>query len=464
MNRTGCWLVVICLLLGGLGRASAQVTDATRVAAFREERALIQKLEGEIPETRGTTWDYGGWYRFSFTRFDDFMKDRELADHDLRIWGTLSVEDIHQFYVRGRVTFVDWASGDAPNGRDHDTVGPDLELGWYLFRLSRCVKKYWHQDWPVDVDVKLGRQYIEIGRGVVLSQILDAASIDVGNFYFGLKLFGGRSLDSQENLDVTAPMWWHDKRDFVGVQASVKNVIPRHEPYVFWVLVDDKNSYNAIPPAGQRFGYNPQYYGFGSQGYIIRNLRYWAEYIVEEGKSQTLGTGIRANAVVAGAEYYFTGVPTRPRVELEFGRGSGDGDKLSPTDTFGGNTPGTSDHCFLAYGYHDTGVAFAPRLANLRVYRATAACHPLERWNCLRNFELGMSYYWFEKDKRAGGVSDWRANLQNHNLGQEFDVFANWRITSDLLWSVRWGHFCPGRAFTDTNDREYVLTSVTYSF
>ncbi|HUW56600.1 MAG TPA: hypothetical protein VMZ92_08185, partial [Planctomycetota bacterium] len=74
------------------------------------------------------------------------------------------------------------------------------------------------------------------------------------------------------------------------------------------------------------------------------------------------------------------------------------------------------------------------------------------------------SYYWFDKDKGTGGVSDFRANLPNTDLGEELDLYANWRITSDLLFTVRWGLFWPGRAYTDRNDRQYVLGSVTYSF
>lgn len=463
MRRRWIWPVVACLLLTGVHEAWAQ-TDPARVAELREERELIQRLEAEIPDAAGTTWDYGGWYRFSFTRFDDLGLDREIADHDLRLWGSLSIGDVHQFYFRVRTTWADWAGGDSFNGNDHDRVGPNLDQGWYRFSLSRFAKKRWKQDWPVEMDFKIGRQYIEMGHGVVLSQILDAVALDLGNFYFDARVFAGKTFSSHENMDTSTPNFWHDKRNFFGAEASLKNVIPRHEPYVFALLVDDRNHHKTPPPAGQNWDYDPIYIGAGSRGYIFSKLRYWAEFIWETGQSHTTGRGINAHAWVTGLEYYFTDCPTRPYVTVEYGCGSGDSDKASPTNTVLGNLAGTTDEGFLAYGYHDTGVAFAPRLANLRVLRVGAACHPLERWKCLRDFELGASFYWFDKDKRAGGVSDTRANLPSSDLGTELDLFANWRITSDLLWTVRWGRFMPGRAFTDRNDREYVLTSITYSF
>ncbi|KPL04752.1 MAG: hypothetical protein AMK75_00630 [Planctomycetes bacterium SM23_65] len=463
MNTRWVWVAAVCLIVTGVHESHAQ-TDTARVAEFREERELIQQLEGEIPAVAGTTWDYGGWYRFSFTKFDDLGMDREAADHDVRLWGSLTLEDIHQFYFRVRTTWVDWAAGDAFNGNDWDRVGPNLDQGWYRLRLAKLARKYWKREWPCDVDVKVGRQYIEVGHGVVLSQILDAVLLDTGNYYFGARAFAAKTLSSNENLDVTAPKFRHDKRALFGFEASLKNVIPGHEPYAYALFVDDRNPYNAVPPVGQSFEYDPTYFGVGSRGHIINNLRYWAEYIWQRGHGHTIGTRIHADAWIAGLEYYFTSCPTRPRILVEYGEGSGDPDTVNPTNTVGGNVPGTPDEGFLAYGYHDTGVTFAPRLANLRVLRLTAACHPFEKCEILRNLEVGASYYWFDKDRRTGGVSDFRANLPRRDLGNELDLFANWRITSDLLFTVRWGRFMPGRAFSDRNDREYVLTSITYSF
>jgi len=468
MNKRCLWLVPACCLLVSIARAYGQEPDSVRMAQYREERSLIQRLEGEIPETLGTTWDFGGWYRFSYTRFDDFEKDREATDHDIRLWGSLTFQDIHQLYVRGRMDLIRWARGDSFDGNDHDVVGPNLDQGWYRFRMAKFAQKYFKRKWPVDVDIKLGRQYIEIGRGEVLSEILDAGTLEVGNFYFNALVFASQTPSSRHNLDISAPKFWHDRRDIYGFQASLKNVIPKNQPYVFGVFVDDRNKYEPVVP-GQAFGYSPNYIGFGNRGYLLADLRYWSESTWEWGTSHATGSlreeNIRASAFVTGAEYLASWCPTHPRVELEYGMGSGDSDRGSATNTIGGNLPFTDDKTFLAYGYHDTGVAFAPRLANLSVLRVTGSFRPFDWWDRLRNFEIGASWYWYEKDKSTGGVSDARAALPSHDLGTEYDLFATWRITSDLLWTVRYGKFSQGDAFIDNDDeREYVLTTITYSF
>ena len=457
----------VCVLLCADG-LFAQASDSARVAAQREELETIRQLEGEIPEVNGTAWDYGGYYRFSFTKFTDPIKRRQVYDQDFRIWGSLSVGNVHQFYVRGRVDIIDWRTGDSPTGKDDDVDGMNLDQGWYRLRVAQLAQKWGAKKWPVDIDVKLGRQYLEVGHGIVFSQIFDAAIFEVSNFYFDAQLFGGQNTASNHNLDETAPKYWHDHRRFFGGQVTLRNVVQRVEPYVYGLWVDDRNPYDG-GPAGQGFGYNPRYFGAGARVNPFANLRLWTEFIAEGGKSHAAGStrreNIDAHAFIAGAEYDFKDWPLRPRLEAEYGLGSGDSDRQSPANTLFGNKPFTDDQGFLAYGYHDTGVAFAPRLANLSVLRATASFHPLEFIECMRNLEMGASFYWFEKAKRAGGVTDFSATLPHKNLGTELDLFANWRITSDLLWTIRWGKFDLGRAYPNSGDsREYILTTLTYNF
>ncbi len=462
-------LAILTLALVGATEVAAQVSDASRVAAQREELERIRELEAEIPEIQGTTWDYGGWYRFSFTKFDDAITDREAAEHDVRLWASLSFADLHQFYVRVRTAFVDWARHDQPFGLDpEDVEGPSLDQGWYRVRLARLAEKYGSPKWPCDVDLKLGRQYLEIGRGVVFSRIFDAAILEGGNFYFNAQLFAGQTFSSNRNIDTFAPKWWHDDRTFAGFQASMTNVIPRVEPYVYGLWVNDRNDFDGGVP-GQGYGYDPRYLAVGARGNPWGGLRWWAEYIQEGGRSATAGSTRRekidAHAFIAGGEYVFADCYSRPRFEVEYGLASGDGDRASPIHATLGNTAFTKDKGFLAYGYHDTGVAFAGRFANLSVLRADASFRPLEFVPCLRELEVGAAYYWFRKDKAAGGISDLSASNADKDIGAELDLYANWRITSDLMWTVRWGRFNLGKAYVDPSDtREYVLTTITYSF
>ena len=44
------------------------------------------------------------------------------------------------------------------------------------------------------------------------------------------------------------------------------------------------------------------------------------------------------------------------------------------------------------------------------------------------------------------------------------DYYTNWRITSDLAWTARFGVFFPGSAFEDQTTRTFLLTGLTWSF
>ena len=49
-------------------------------------------------------------------------------------------------------------------------------------------------------------------------------------------------------------------------------------------------------------------------------------------------------------------------------------------------------------------------------------------------------------------------------LGWEMDYFANWRVTSDLAWTIRYGAFQPGAAFENDTCRQFLYSGVTFSF
>ncbi|HOF17334.1 MAG TPA: alginate export family protein, partial [Phycisphaerae bacterium] len=59
---------------------------------------------------------------------------------------------------------------------------------------------------------------------------------------------------------------------------------------------------------------------------------------------------------------------------------------------------------------------------------------------------------------------DTGATKDSHWLGWEWDVFCDWRITSDLTWTVRYGAFRPGAAYQNDDCRDFVYTAFTYSF
>jgi hypothetical protein len=50
-------------------------------------------------------------------------------------------------------------------------------------------------------------------------------------------------------------------------------------------------------------------------------------------------------------------------------------------------------------------------------------------------------------------------------LGFETDLYANYRVTSDLALTLRYGVFFPGTAISDNSEiRQFILLGVTLSF
>ena len=78
--------------------------------------------------------------------------------------------------------------------------------------------------------------------------------------------------------------------------------------------------------------------------------------------------------------------------------------------------------------------------------------------------ELGTDWFLYHKHHRDGAVSDFTANVQSGYLGWEMDYFANWKIASDVSWTVRYGLFFPGSAFSDRTTRTFLLTGVSWNF
>jgi hypothetical protein len=153
-----------------------------------------------------------------------------------------------------------------------------------------------------------------------------------------------------------------------------------------------------------------------------------------------------------------------PKIGGEYIFASGDSDRMgSPTNVLGGNTRG-NDTSFSGFGYRDTGLAFAPRMSNIHIWRTGASFMPLEKVKGLEKFELGTDWFMYARNHSAGAITDSTADTNAGFLGWEMDYYANWRITSDLSWTARVGTFFPTHAFSNETCRTFFLTGVTYSF
>lgn len=465
-------------MLGALADpSSAQTRSATPArqepdAFINQQRAVEERLrkqfDEEIGDSRRALFDWGGWYNTYLFVFDDGVESsRILRRFDLRLWGRLSLDQgAHQFYARGRFGFLDFNTGDSYDSNDDDVEGPNLERGFYRFDLSRALRAYREQTADYNVVVTAGRDLVMTGNGLALATPLDHLAVSGSYRSWELTLFGGRTVGSSQDFDLSRTAT-RMRRDVYGGELRYHG-FDRHEPFVYAFRQHDRNR-EAIYQPFQKYDYDSFYVGAGSTGELWEHVRYSTEWVYESGSSFghrqfIFDNDVEAWAVQAELEYLFPGVH-KARASIEYLFGSGDSDRFaSPTNSYGGNSGDRDDSGFIALGYRDTGLSFAPRYSNLHLWRTGASCHPWPDSQTFRHLELGADAYLFWKHHRDGAVSDPTANVRSGYLGWEMDYYLNWQVRADLSWTVRLGTFFPGQAYSDRSVRTFLLVGMTWSF
>jgi len=449
--------------------AGAQVQDGRRIY---DEQLRVQ-LDRQTPEAREIGFDAGGWFSFGFFNYDDELGEKHtLRQYELRAWGSLNVKGVHKFYVRGLVGYDDWNAGDNPKSYvgDEDT-DPEIERAWYELDLGRLLSGQVATRPPVGFKVKVGRQFAEIGTALVLSTPLDMIKFDLDVPNWRLMALLGDAIDDTPNIDGSERVATHQDRCFWGLELTYEG-LDHHRPFAYFLSNSDSTGATArrLTDPRQSFEYSSRYVGLGSRGTLVSpNLRYQAELVGEWGKTYSEGVTAGRDDICALAadvllEYLFPG-KTHPKVMLEYLYATGDDDRrASSSSTTGGNRPGTNDRAFNAFGFRDTGIAFTPKISNLHIYIVGASFFPFEDHKLFKKLEVGSKAFFYHKDKSGGPISDTTANTTEQWVGWEWDAYCNWRITSDLTWTLRYGAFRPGTAFRDQQCRQFLFTAVTFSF
>jgi len=442
---------------------------------YREQ--LRVELDKQQAAARQIGLDGGGWFTFALFNYDDpaARQDRTLRQHEIRLWGSYTHAGVHTFYVRGVTGYDDWNSGDNPDieGKSADDFRePRVERAWYQFDYDRLVSNRTGRKPDLGGQVKVGRDYYTIGTALTLALPLDAVQIVAHWRNWQVMGMFAMTIHDTANIDDSAAVSDRMDRHFYGGEVRYKG-FSRHEPFAYFLIQRDhtgKDS-SAARQTVQSYHYDSNYVGLGSTGSVLLpNLRYETELVFECGSSFAENVsdhteGIRAMAFDVLLEYLFD-CPRHPKVSFEYLFGSGDRNRrLSSTSTIGGNAAGTPDHAFNAFGFRDTGLAFGPDPANLHIFQGGVSVFPLEQCRRFRKMEVGTKVFFYMKHRNGGAISDTTAVNASSWVGWEWDLFCNWRITSDVSWTVRYGIFHPGEAFGGATDRRHFFyTGLTYSF
>ena len=469
-------------------------TDLERFERQLEQihRDNQRAIDDAISPLQRTTLDFGGWYTISFMAIDDAaQKTHQLVQHDLGGYARLNFEDVHEFFVRGVLTYRDFKTGDAFDRHGDDLIGPKLERATYRFDLQRAMSVYGDKDIKGNVVFQGGRQLVHWANGLTLSQDIDGAVVQLSYYPFSVELLGGLLRDSVTDLDPYRTNFTDDsRRSFFGAMVSAQ-INPRHTVFAYGLLQDDNNNdpvrEDIINGDGvtTRFGYDSHYIGIGARGNLTDRLLYSVEGVYQGGKTYSSGflgnpnegpitvvdptrDEIHAWALDARLDYYFSD-ENQTRLTAELVVASGDGDRsYHGTSSYGGNKPGTSDRGFNGFGMTNTGLAFAPSVSNLVLIRGGISTTPFPNVSFVRNLQVGSDLLVFNKLVSGGPINENTAD--STYLGTEADFYANWRITSDLALSMRYGVFLPGRALSHapggygSDPRHFFYSGLTLSF
>lgn len=438
--------------------------------AYNEQLRVL--LDQQVPTQRDVTLNGGGWFSFGFFDFDDATaanKERTLRQSQLRGWASINKQDTHEFYVRGLYNYDDWNSNTNPRGKGDDS-DEELERAWYTVNVNRFLDGDVGN--PVNLRLKVGRAFQTIGSAFTMSMPLDLLSINADIYDWQLTSFVGKTIFRSNNIDQSAQLYNRQDRILWGTEIAYDK-LSNHRPFGYFLANWDHTD-PMVPSSSQSFKYDSRYVGIGSRGILgSDDLRYSVELVGEWGESYASAASSGTNNIEAYAfdlllEYYVQH-PTRPRLMFEYMFGTGDPDRTtSSVATTGGNTAGTNDRAFNAFGFRDTGIAFAPSVSNLHIYVGGVSLFPFDHCEKLKRLEAGSKVFLYTKDRDRGATSDTSDTIANGGglVGSEWDVFLNWRITSDLVGTLRYGMFHPGSAYDggDKTPRDFLYSGLLVSF
>ncbi|MCS7033653.1 MAG: alginate export family protein [Phycisphaerae bacterium] len=490
------------LLAGAIGLVAssttlAQPVDLPTEGAARRAQQDIERFQRQLDEFRAASririnqeipigtrvfYDYGLFTSFNYLSLDDANLDnRGLRQVDLIGFARINLDGVHELFARGRGFYRDFNDGDAFDPEEGDGWDGHLDRLYYKFDLGRYVSGRTGEIGPSGASIKIGRDLVYWGTGLTLAQDLDAIVLDAFYEPLAVQLVAGRTPSDTVDIDSSRNNFDdHTIRCFYGALASMR--VGTHRPYVFALIQRDANTdisaiviQDGAQPIITRYDYNSYYLGIGSTGALTDRIAYGIEAVYEGGTTLSNSFDTASGAQIPQTEDdieayalnvqldYLMGDRRNTRLSTEFIYASGDEDRISSTNTFAGNAPGTRDEGFNAFGLLNTGTAFSPSVSNLICIRAGASTFPFPDHKFLRRMQVGIELFGFFKADSEGGSDE--PTLDRSYLGFEPDLYVNWQITSDISLALRYGVFFPGSAIqADEEHRQFFFAGLTFAF
>ena len=488
-RKTGPRTAAACLL--GVGGASLFGGSDVALAQQQRQQAAVERFERQleqiqrenrviadtaVPVDQRMLVEYGGYVTGSIAAIDDPDQETHiLRQYDLVGYGRVNVDGAHELFARVRTTYRDFNSGDAFDSHGDDWVEPTLDRVHYRFDYQRYMESTQGVTPAANVVVQVGRQLINWGNGLTLSEEIDGADITFTHGVLNLEFLAGCTRNSIADFDSSRPGFIGDtQRFFYGGLLSAQ--LGSHQPYAYTLIQRDNNDQDTLTSDGitTRFAYDSFYIGLGSTGSLSDRLLYGVELVYEGGEGFSNSVEFPFNQVDQSEEEihafaadvrldYVMPDRNQSRFSAELIYATGDSDRLTTSGTFGGNETGTDDTAFNAFGLINTGLAFAPDVSNVLIGRVGASTFPLVDSKLFSRLQVGVDGFVFTKANPDAPLDE--PTGDNRYLGAEADLFLNWQVSSDVAFTLRYGCFFPGEGIeTNHDERHFFYTGLTYAF
>lgn len=452
-----------------------------------------RRFFSETPIADRLLFDYGGSFRFGYSLIQDSQsRNQHLFQYDGRFYGRMELDGFLRLYGRLRVEYDDWNTigNFAPSAEGWQVpIGEiywaELDFGQWMAATDGAARSW-------DLRFKAGRNYVIWGSGLTLSNYMYAGTLDAGVDIWHFQGAVGVTAGSDTvDWDTSRPGYdSNTERLYLGAKAEAN--LGSCTPYFFYLAQFDQNAGQRafLPPgvpaefqANTKFGYDSQYWGIGINGSVSSNIIYRAEFVLETGSTWSdsifhnpnlpptqlarpqVRNDIMAQAGILGVTWLGRDA-LDTRFDFQLVAGSGSANRLDSGNTYGGINPGITDTSFNSLGYVNTGLVFAPAPANLCNPSLTFSCSPFKGTD-LGDLRVGATAFLYVRWD-ANAPINVPTNLGGSNLvGSEVDINVDWRLWSDINFSIRYGVFIPNSSVfsnVENEPRQFLYTGVTYAF
>jgi hypothetical protein len=237
-------VAIVCLagiVVGFLVRPAAAQTELERFERKLEqiERDTRLRVDQRVPAEQRTLFDYGGYLSLNYLSLDDQNGNTHgLRQYDLVGYAHLNLDGVHEFYGSVRGSYRDFNPGDTFSDSEGSGWRGDLDRAYYRFDLQRYYSAYKGEKIDYNMTFTGGRQLIYWANGLTLSQVLDAAVVDLEYGPFTLELLGGLTPRRTVDFDSSRPHFDDNTfRGFYGAMFSGR--VGQHRPFAYALFQQD---------------------------------------------------------------------------------------------------------------------------------------------------------------------------------------------------------------------------------